>query len=91
MARTNMKAMVIRSGMWVTEEITKMGKGAIIVKMSCPTTCYTLCTKELHKFYECLYCVKVSSGELASIRKLVDMKTHRLIGMNAHDYHVMIT
>lgn len=85
-----MQVMVIIHELWATKEMTKKGTGDVRVKMSCPIAFYTLSREELHKFCECLYGIKVSFGYLTNIRKLVDKKTYRLIGMKSDDCHVMI-
>ena len=85
-ARLDMERMGIRPELWSTQTTTKT---RVVTRL--PPACYTLSKAEIKSFCECLNGVKVSSGYSANIRKIVDMKTHKLIGMKSHDCHVMIT
>ncbi|GJW55736.1 hypothetical protein Tco_0099821 [Tanacetum coccineum] len=60
-------------------------------KMYLLAACYTLSKAEKTIFCECLHGVKVPSGYYANIRKLVSMKDLKLLGMKAHDCHVIMT
>src|ERR1700731_1551921 len=85
-ARLDMERMGIRPELWSTQTTTKTR-----VVTHLPPACYTLSKAEIKSFCECLNGVKVSSGYSANIRKIIDMKTHKVIGMKSHDCHVMIT
>src|SRR6266540_1083543 len=60
-------------------------------KLYCLPTCYTLSKAEKTEFCTFLHGVKVPSGYSANIKRLVPMKDLKLIGMKAHDCHVMMT
>jgi hypothetical protein len=85
-ARLDMELLGIRSELWEDHTETKT-----MIKTNLPPACYTLKKAKMHSFHEFLHCVKVSSGFSANIRKLVDMKTHKLICLKSHDCHVMVT
>jgi hypothetical protein len=42
-------------------------------------------------FFKCLEGVKVPSGYCTNIKRVIDKKNYKLIGMKSHDCHVMIT
>lgn len=62
-----------------------------MTKTTLCAACYTLIKAEVKSLCECLYGVKVYSGYSGNIRKLVDIKTQKLVGMKSHECHVMIT
>lgn len=75
------------SELWAKQTMTPT-----LIKTNLPPTCYILKIAEMYSLWEFLHGVKVSSsGYSTNIRKLVDMKDHKLIGIKSHDYHVMIT
>ncbi|XP_073526184.1 uncharacterized protein [Phyllobates terribilis] len=55
-----------------------------------PPTCYTMSRKEKKVFCECLHGIKVPSGYLSNVKRLVSLSDIRLIGMKSHDCHVLI-
>ena len=56
-----------------------------------PPTCYTLSAAEKISLLECLQGVRVPSGYSANIKRLVNMKEKKLVGMKSHDCHVLRT
>ena len=85
-SRLDLKLMGIRPELWAQETSTKT-----MTRTTLPPACYTLTRVEMNSFCETVHGVKVPSGYSANLRKLVDMKNKKLIGMKSHDCHVMIT
>ena len=81
-ARADLKEMGLRLELHVKDT----NKGKFL-----PPSCITL-SKEQKEFCEFLHDVKVPSGYLSNIRRLVSMKELKIVAsMKTHDCHVMLT
>ena len=52
---------------------------------------YTLSKKERNSMFECFSNIKVPSGYSSNIKRLINMKEKKFVGLKSHDYHVMMT
>lgn len=76
---------------WSKEESPEDHNCEVTVTTQCKPACYTLSKAELHRMCQCLHSIKVPSNYSSNIKRLVDMKSHKLVGMKSHDCHVIIT
>ena len=59
-------------------------------KIYLPPACHTLSRKEKISFCQCLHRVKVPQVYSSNIKSLVQLKDLKLVGLNSHDYHVLM-
>jgi hypothetical protein len=82
-ARADLKKMGIRSELWLDDSV----KG-----MELPTSCITLSKHEKKEFCGFLKNVKVPSGYLTNVLRLISFLDLKVaLGVKSHDYHVLLT
>ena len=59
-------------------------------KIYLPPACHNLSRKEKISFCQCLRCVKVPQGYSSNIKRLVQLKDLKLVGLKSHDFHVLM-
>ena len=52
---------------------------------------YTLSKKEKDTMFECLNSIKVPSGYLSNVKRLINMKERKFINIKSHDCQVLMT
>jgi len=62
-----------------------MGKSTYL-----PPDCYTTSKDEKLSFYKCLKDVKVPQGHSSNVKSLMSMQDLKLIGLNSHDWHILM-
>ena len=92
-SRNDLQWMGIREELWPIEEEKpdENKKGERTIYTRCKPACYSMSKAELHRMCECLHGIKVPSNYSSNIKKLVDIKSHKLVGMKSHDCHVILT
>jgi hypothetical protein len=82
-ARADLKKMEIRPELWLDDSV----KGTEL-----PTSCITLSKHEKKEFYGFLKNMKVPSGYLTDISRLISFPDLKVApGVKSHDYHVLLT